>query len=43
MANEVLLVKKESLESVADAIREKGGTNAKLNFPQGFVNTVGIL
>lgn len=40
MANEVLLVKQESLENVADAIREKGGTSAEMVFPQGFVDAV---
>ena len=28
------------LTSVADAIREKGGTSASLSFPQGFVDAI---
>lgn len=31
------------LTAVADAIREKGGTSAPLNFPQGFVDAVGAI
>lgn len=40
MADEVLLVKKESLESVADAIREKSGSSQELEFPEGFVEAI---
>lgn len=40
MTDEVLLVKKESLESVADAIREKSGNSEQLEFPEGFVETI---
>ena len=29
------------LTSVADAIRQKGGTSASLSFPQGFVDAIG--
>lgn len=35
-----LVVDKASLVSVADAIREKGGTSDSLEFPQGFVDAV---
>lgn len=35
-----LVVDKESLVSVADAIREKGGTSESLEFPNGFVDAV---
>lgn len=38
-----LVVDKASLVSVADAIREKGGTSESLEFPQGFVNAVGAI
>lgn len=38
-----LVVDKESLVSVADAIREKGGTSESLEFPQGFVDAVGAI
>ena len=38
-----LVVNSDSLVSVADAIREKGGTNASLEFPQGFVDAVGAI
>jgi hypothetical protein len=38
-----LVVNSESLVSVADAIREKGGTNASLEFPQGFVNGINAI
>lgn len=38
-----LVVDKESLVSVADAIREKGGTTESLEFPQGFVEAVGAI
>ena len=31
------------LESVADAIRAKGGTSAQLSFPTGFVDAVEAL
>ncbi len=34
------LVKKESLEAVANAIRQKGGTAGKLTFPDGFVAAI---
>lgn len=38
-----LVVDKESLVSVADAIRTKGGTTEDLEFPQGFVDAVGAI
>lgn len=38
-----LVVDKESLVSVADAIRTKGGTSESLEFPQGFVDAVGAI
>lgn len=38
-----LVVDKESLVSVADAIREKGGTAESLEFPKGFVDAVGAI
>jgi hypothetical protein len=38
-----LVVDKESLVSVADAIREKGGTSESLTFPQGFVDGIGAI
>lgn len=38
-----LVVNSESLVSVADAIREKGGTSESLTFPQGFVDAVGAI
>lgn len=38
-----LVVNSESLVSVADAIREKGGTTEDLEFPQGFVDAVGAI
>nr|DAH75288.1 MAG TPA: hypothetical protein [Caudoviricetes sp.] len=34
------LVQGESLTTVADAIREKGGTTAPLSFPDGMANAV---
>ena len=34
------LVKSEDLTAVADAIRTKGGTDAQLTFPDGFVDAV---
>ena len=34
------LVQGESITAVADAIREKGGTTAPLNFPAGMANAV---
>ena len=34
------LAKSEDLTAVADAIRSKGGTNAPLTFPSGFVGAV---
>lgn len=40
MADDILLVKKESLESVADAIREKSGSSEELKFPEGFVEAL---
>lgn len=39
MAN--YLVTDTDLESVADAIREKGGTSGQLAFPAGFVSAIG--
>lgn len=39
MANEYA-VNKNDLTSVANAIRTKGGTSAKLTFPSGFVSTI---
>lgn len=38
-----LVVNSESLVSVADAIREKGGTNESLEFPQGFVDGINAI
>lgn len=38
-----LVVNSESLVSVADAIRTKGGTSESLQFPQGFVDAVGAI
>lgn len=38
-----LVVDKESLVSVADAIREKGGTSESLEFPQGFVDGINAI
>ena len=38
-----LVVDKESLVSVADAIRTKGNTTDELEFPQGFVDAVGAI
>ena len=38
-----LVVNSESLVSVADAIRTKGGTTEDLKFPQGFVDAVGAI
>ena len=38
-----LVVDKESLVSVADAIREKGGTSEGLTFPQGFVDGISAI
>lgn len=35
-----MLVKRESMTSVADAIRTKGETSAQLVFPSGFVSTI---
>lgn len=38
-----LVVNSDSLVSVADAIREKGGTTEELEFPQGFVSAVNAI
>lgn len=38
-----LVVDSDSLVSVADAIRTKGGTTEDLEFPQGFVDAVGAI
>lgn len=38
-----LVVDKESLVSVADAIREKGNTSESLEFPQGFVDGINAI
>ena len=38
-----LVVNSESLVSVADAIREKGGTTEELEFPQGFVDGINAI
>lgn len=38
-----LVVDKDSLISVADAIREKGNTTENLEFPQGFVNGINAI
>lgn len=38
--SEYTLAKKSSLEKVADAIRQKGGTTADLIFPDGFVAAI---
>lgn len=38
-----LVVNSDSLVSVADAIREKGGTNASLEFPNGFVDGINAI
>jgi hypothetical protein len=38
-----LVVNSESLVSVANAIRTKGGTSESLTFPQGFVDAVGAI
>lgn len=38
-----LVVDKESLVSVADAIREKGGTSESLEFPNGFVDGINAI
>jgi hypothetical protein len=41
--SEYYVVPKSSLDSVADAIREKGGTSAQLTFPQGFVDAIAAI
>ena len=37
------VVSDTSLTSIADAIRTKGGTQAQLEYPQGFVNAIGAI
>lgn len=41
--SEYTLVKKSSLEEVAEAIRQKGGTTADLVFPDGFIAAINAL
>ncbi|MBQ4207655.1 MAG: hypothetical protein II621_05055, partial [Clostridia bacterium] len=40
MADELLSVESSGLDAIANAIRTKGGTNAPLTFPAGFVSAL---
>ena len=40
---ETYLTTQSELESVADAIRAKGGTSASLSFPDGFISAIAAL
>ncbi len=43
MADKLLSILKSTLDDIANAIRSKGGTSAKLSFPTGMVNAINAI